>query len=60
MTIEQHENEVDQLKKLEQELIELIAQTDNGPLITKFLKWQEQRNKCNQGFNDIISSKLKP
>jgi hypothetical protein len=42
------------LKMLEDELIELIANTDEEKLMDKFLDWQCKRNDCNESFKAIL------
>ena len=56
MTLEEHQEEVKELQKLEQHLIELIGQIGNDILREKFLEWQKQRNKCNEGFTKFIGA----
>ncbi len=53
MTLEQHQEEVKELQKLEQQLVELIATIGNEFLRDKFLDWQIQRKKLKEG--DVIT-----
>lgn len=54
----EHKVEVKKLNKLELELINLISETKNTELMTKFMDWQTQREVCNQGFCDYIENQL--
>jgi hypothetical protein len=45
-----HKNQVKELKKLESELVRMIAETNNDVLIDKFLDWQNQRIRCNETY----------
>jgi hypothetical protein len=54
MTLEQHELDVQELGKLEHHLIEIVGAINNEILREKFLEWQKQRNKCNEGFNKLL------
>ena len=53
-----NEKEVAKLKRLELELIDLIAKSENEVLMNKFLEWQKQRNECNASCNTIIDQIL--
>ncbi len=55
----QHKEEVAELNKLEQLLIELIANAGNERLRDKFLEWQKQRNVCNSIYNELLEESLK-
>ena len=59
MILEQHQKEVKKLKKLESELTKLILDKNDSELNTKFFKWQDQRNYCNEGFLKFINKSLK-
>ncbi|MEM1003440.1 MAG: hypothetical protein AAGH46_12405 [Bacteroidota bacterium] len=54
MTKQQHEIDVDRLKALEAELIDLVTESGNEELQEKFLEWMGRRNVCNQGFVDYL------
>lgn len=56
MSTEQHIKEVEKFNKLENELIEMIAEIGNEKLMQKFQEWQDQRHICNKGFFDHIES----
>ena len=56
---EKHEDEVAKLRVLEQELIELIADTGSSDLMDKFLEWQNQRNKLNKAFIVALFEQIK-
>ena len=56
MNREEHEKEVKSLEQLEHQLIELISNIGNDELRSKFLKWQKQRAKCNEGFLDSLKT----
>ena len=59
MKLEQHQEEVKKLKKLEAELTTLILEKNDPELNTKFYKWQDQRNYCNKGFVEFMDEALK-
>ena len=51
---EKHAENVQTLLDMEQELVDLISITGNNLLQAKFLQWQDQRNKCNDGYLEIL------
>ena len=53
-----HKKEVEELNRQEKHLIELIANTGDGLLQNKFLKYQNQRNICNLVYNEWIAEIL--
>ena len=53
-----HKEEFIKLNKLEQHLIELIANIGNEILRDKFLEWQQQRNVCNIVYNEWLAETL--
>lgn len=50
------DKQVEKLKELEVELIEMIAATENETLMDKFIEWQNQREICNKGFFEFINN----
>ena len=54
----QHKEEAE-LNKLEQQLIELIANIGDELLRDKFLEWQQQRNVCISVHNEWLAETLK-
>ena len=45
-----HQDRIDELKKIEKELIKMISETNNHELMDKFLDWQNQRLECNSSY----------
>lgn len=45
-----HKNQVKELEKIESELVNMIAKTNNDDLMEKFLDWQNQRIRCNEAY----------
>ncbi len=56
---EEHDEEVSLLTELEIELQTMIFGINNYELSTLFIKWQEQRLVCNEGFLKTIQTLLK-
>jgi hypothetical protein len=54
-----HKEAVDELKKIEEHLIGLIANVNDELLSNKFLEWQQQRHICNVIYNSFIDETLK-
>lgn len=54
-----HEQELEKLAELENELIALIFETGNIELMDKFSEWQNQRTKCNESLLEMIEKRLK-
>lgn len=54
-----HKKEVVKLNKLEQHLMELIANIGNEIFEDKFLQWQKQRHVCNCIYNEWLAESLK-
>lgn len=55
---DQQEKDVAKLQEIEQELIDLIFQHGSGELQDKFIEWQNQRTKCNEGYFVYLQSLL--
>lgn len=55
---QEHEANVELWKKLEMELIEMIADTGDAALMDKFTEWQQQRNKCNDSYNSWLEARF--
>ncbi len=51
-----HEQEVERLHSIENELIDLIHNTGDFKLVYKFNEWQDQRSVCNNGFFNFVDS----
>lgn len=58
MEAKEHQKEVEKLTQLELELIELISESGSDELMDKFNEWQDQRNKCNQGFSQWMLNEI--
>ena len=59
MDITKHEKEVEKLNKIENELVKLVADTDNHQLMDKFTEFQDQRIVCNTSFAKWMDKILK-
>ena len=46
-----HENQIEELLKLEIVLIEMVVDIENEELLNALLDWQNQRLKCNKTTN---------
>jgi len=55
---EQHKSQVSKLNELEVKLMGMILQTENYDLMNLFNDWQEQRNKCNILYNELLEETL--
>ncbi len=53
-----YKEEIRQLSFMEGELLNLIADTEDETLMSKFLAWQKQRSKCNEVFIEYTNSLL--
>ena len=56
--MEKHKKEVETLNGLEEQLIKLIADTDNDDLMDKFSAWQDQRAVCNESWGKFVDDTL--
>lgn len=53
-----HKEEVERLSQLEDRLADRIGATNNTYLMNLFTDWQEQRLKCNETYNEMLSGIL--
>jgi hypothetical protein len=53
--VENHKVQVENLSKIEAELVEMISNTGNEKLMEKFIDWQNQRTRCNETYIATIS-----
>ncbi len=49
-----HKKDVQKLNELEQGLMDIIVEINNDTLNQRFLAWQKQRHKCNEGYNKYL------
>jgi len=60
MEAKDHKKEVEILNALEDQLIKLIAGTDNSDLMDKFSEWQTQRAVCNESWIKFVEDVISP
>lgn len=53
-TLKRHQDLVQQLQVLENDLISIISQSENEQLNGTFLAWQAKREECNEMFLEIV------
>lgn len=53
---QEHRQALDELNKLESDLVTIIVNMGNQELMEKFLKWQSQRTLCNEKYINILKS----
>lgn len=58
MDMTEHQKEVEKLKKIELELVKLVANTNDHRLMDKFDEFQNQRLVCNTSFSEWVDKIL--
>lgn len=48
--VEINKKHIAKLEKIEKELVDLIAKTENIELMDKYFDFQDQRDKCNEAY----------
>ena len=59
MNLKEHKEKREHLKKLEDQLINLIADSGNDELMSIFLKWQCTRSELNHDFVLLLEDAIK-
>lgn len=52
---QKHKKQVEELHRLENELIALVAATNDEALMNKLIEWQEKRNSCNETYSNWLN-----
>lgn len=55
---EQHKQAINELKQTETELMELVANTGDPILMSKFIEFQDKRIKCNEAYLQVLKCGL--